>query len=165
MIACKFSKSDQLYSIDVLLSRMLTAVNVANAHLDVKYENTPPKFFSLARPCTIIPKTDEDAVSSPTSLKASLSAASTAIAVLWAKWLLVFVIVEFAVCPVASAIMLPPLNIFPAMLSIASGMWKRANDPALCASRGTTKSKSMAAEGMREVFEAAVACSIVSIGI
>jgi hypothetical protein len=62
------------------------------------------------------------------------------------------VAVEFAVemllgpDSVASAITLPGMRILPRKPSIWSGRYWMANEPALCASRGTTRSKSCARE-------------------
>ena len=73
----------------------LTAVKVVKAHLDVKYEKMPPKFFNFPMPCAMLMNMDE-LPSSPPSTQASLNVASNADAVLCANEL-AFVIVESAV--------------------------------------------------------------------
>lgn len=126
-----------------------TTVKVVNAHLDVRYENIPPKFFNLpiawATPMNSVEETSSLVVSFQTSFRVG----SRMAAVLFASKALVLVIVEFAVtwALVAAAIALPLWNKRPAIESIASGTRTRANDPARCASRGTVRRKSMAIEG------------------
>lgn len=137
----------------------LTTVKVVRAHFEVKYENMPPNCFNFPTPCAMLMKIDVDS-SSTAFLHAPLIVDSRVDAVFWANAMLVFVMVEFAVvcCPVASAMILPPFMILPAMPSMASGMWNSPtpNDPALCASLGSTRNKSCMEGITEELFAVSI---------